>query len=651
MAFYKRGNVLNGCGQLEVALASYDLAVALDPGHGDAFCNRGTVVKRLSRPDEALASYDRAALLNPGDAFAYFNRGTLLLRLRRPEEALASLDQAIIANSGYAEAYFNRGSLLKKQHRFDEALASYGKAIQIAPRLRLGISPARHGASRYEAVRCGSRELRQGDRARAASCRGSLLRGVRCKKESDPMRLSASYDKAIELDPRFAEAYYNRGLLHQQVKRADAAMADYDKAIELVPHFAEAYLNRAALLHASNQSEAALASYDKAVGLNPGYAEAYLSRGIVLMTLERWNEALASLDRAIALAPRLASAHCDRGEVLYQLMQPREAIASFDRALALKPDWTVALRKRTFVTMSICDWRELQSTTQRITDEVEAGAPLSAEPLLISALVDEPRLQHRAAQIRVRDDCPPDDRLGAIAARPHSDRIRVGYYSPDFRSHPVAGLTADLFDLHDRSRFEITAFAFGPHAADPMRKRLEQSFDRFLDVRDRSDLQVATLSRELGIDIAVDLAGFTAHGRTNIFALRAAPIQLSYIGFLGTMGASYMDYLIADATIIPPASQEHLLGEDNLPAVLPSKFETRDQRTAIHSRGARSAAAGLRILLFQHAIQSAARHLRNLDANLASRAGQRAFHLHGECRPSNEVCCAPQGAAACPRTV
>jgi protein O-GlcNAc transferase len=557
MAYYKRGNVLNGCGQLQAALASYDLAVALDPGHADAFCNRGTVLERMNRLDEALASYDRAAVLNPGEAFAHCNRGTLLLRLRRPEEALASLDQAIVANSGYAEAYFNRGSLLKELHRFDEALASYGKAIQIAPGFALAY--LRRGMLLVD-MRQSDAALANYDKAieldprlAAAHC----YRGVQLQERERPDEALASYDKAIELDPRFAEAYYNRGLLHQQAKRPEAAMADYDKAIELVPHFAEAYLNRAALLHASNQSEAALASYDNAIGLDPGFAEAFLSRGVVLMTLERWNEALASLDRAVALAPDSADAHCDRGEVLYQLMQPREAVASFDRALALKPDWTLALRKRTFVKMSVCDWRDLQSTIERITAEVEAGVPLPAEPLLISALVDEPSLQRRAAQIRVRDDCPPDDRLGVIAPRPRGDKIRVGYYSPDFRSHSVARLTAEMFELHDRSRFEITAFAFGPESSDPFRKRLEQGFDRFLDVRDRSDLEVATLSRELGIDVAVDLAGFTSHCRTGIFALRAAPVQLSYIGFLGTMGASYMDYLIADTAIIPPASQAH----------------------------------------------------------------------------------------------
>lgn len=407
--------------------------------------------------------------------------------------------------------------------QFDAALASFDRVLELDPRF-----------------------------AEAYSYRGAVLQD---RKQLDAAL--ASYDKAIEVNPYFAEAYYNRGVLRQEANNADAAMADYDKAIELVPQFAEAYANRGALLHERKQFEAALASYDKAVELDPRYAEAFLSRGAVLMALDRWNEALASLDRALVLAPNSVDAHCSRGEVLYQLMEPLDAVASFDRALALKPDMPLILRRRTEVRMSVCDWRNLQSDVERIITAIDGDLPLPAAPLPISALLDDPSLQHRAARIWVRDECPPDDALDAISPRAHRDRIRIGYYSPDFRSHPVAGLTADLFELRDRSRFEITAFAFGPPAADSMRKRLEQSFDSFLDVRDRTDLEVAALSRELGIDIAVDLAGFTAHRRTKIFALRAAPIQLSYIGFLGTMGAPYMDYLIADATIIPPASREY----------------------------------------------------------------------------------------------
>jgi len=141
-----------------------------------------------------------------------------------------------------------------------------------------------------------------------------------------------------------------------------------------------------------------------------------------------------------------------------------------------------------------------------------------------------------------------------MSRRPRSDKIRIAYISADFRDHPVSLLTAGLFESHDRSKFEIIALAYGGEAHDPVRTRLEGAFDRFIDVSAMSDAETASLARELGVDIAVDLTGFTGANRTKIFALRAAPIQLSYIGYLGTMGAPYMDYLLADATVIPMRS-------------------------------------------------------------------------------------------------
>ena len=165
-------------------------------------------------------------------------------------------------------------------------------------------------------------------------------------------------------------------------------------------------------------------------------------------------------------------------------------------------------------------------------------------------------LQRKAAEIWVKEICPPNRSLPTIPWRNHRDKIRIGYFSADFRVHAVSILTAQLFEIHDRSKFEIIAFSFGPDSDDEMRSRLERAFDRFIDVGCKSDREVALLARSLEIDVAVDLMGFTEHSRPEIFALRAAPLQVSYLGYLGTMGADYIDYMIADATIVPDRNQE-----------------------------------------------------------------------------------------------
>src|SRR5262249_48049595 len=161
------------------------------------------------------------------------------------------------------------------------------------------------------------------------------------------------------------------------------------------------------------------------------------------------------------------------------------------------------------------------------------------------------------------------------------DRIRVGYLSADFREHAVAYLTAGMFEHHDKSRFEVTGISFGPDDGSPMQGRLKRAFERFLNVADRNDQEIANLIRELEIDVAVDLMGFTQHSRLGVLARRAAPIQVNYLGYPGTLGASYIDYIIADQIVIPP---EHAAHYAEKIVRLPDTFMANDARRPIAER-------------------------------------------------------------------
>jgi predicted O-linked N-acetylglucosamine transferase (SPINDLY family) len=226
---------------------------------------------------------------------------------------------------------------------------------------------------------------------------------------------------------------------------------------------------------------------------------------------------------------------------------------------------------------------------ERIAKGVSEQRPV-CNPMTLAALTDSAPLLRSASEIFVRDQvnrlCGEDLRRMAEMSpvpisRPRSGRIRIGYFSSDFREHPVAYLSAGLFECHERAKFEVTAFAFGPEASDVMVSRLSKAFARFIDVRQKSDLEVAALARELGIDIAVDLNGFSTHGRTRIFALRAAPIQVNFLGYPGTVGAGFMDYLIADGTVVPRVRQQHYAEKI---AYLPGSFLPFDSRYAIADR-------------------------------------------------------------------
>jgi predicted O-linked N-acetylglucosamine transferase (SPINDLY family) len=523
--FYKRANAHNGLGRSEAAIADYDRAIALNPRYAYALCNRGTVLERLNRWDDALESYDRALAIDPADFLAHCNRGSALRKLQRFNEALAAFERAVALKSDYAEAHFYLGSVLHRLQRYEAAVASYDKAIEFTPGKLL---PFAAYLSRGHAL-VGSKQL---------------------------TKALESYEKAIALKNDYAEAYLHRGNVMHELRQYAPAVASYDKAIEFNPACAEAFQGRGLALRNLRRLHEAINSYDCAIALKSGYAEAYVNRGHVLLEVGQSEAAVASYDKAIEIEPTDTGALQGRAIALLNLGRIESAVAACGQVLAYNPEQKYLFGVRRHAQMQICDWSNLSADVDRLTAGLRAQIPLTT-PFPMLSLVDSTTVHRMAAELWVREEYPPDGALGAIPPRRSGDKIRVGYFSPDFRNHPVSLLTAELFETHDRSRFEITAFAFGGGAKDAVRVRLERAFDRFLDVSNQSDTEVAVLARKLGIDIAVDLGGHTEHCRTKIFALRAAPIQISYIGYLGTMGAPYMDYLVADATIVPAGEQQN----------------------------------------------------------------------------------------------
>lgn len=519
---YARALLLHQQGQLQQAIALYDLAIGQQPAQAEIRYKRANALNALGKLDDALAGYDAALALDPTFANAFCNRGVVLERLERWDEALASYNQTLALNAQDYLTYYNRASVLRHAGRLAEALADY--------------------------------------------------------------------DQAVALKGDYAAAYVNRGHLLQELGRHEQAVASYERALAVGPQLAELYARCGVSLAALHRLPQALESYDRAIACNPVYAEALIDRGNVLLEMLRAQDAVASYDRAIQINPQSADALRNRGGALLSLRRFQEAIASLDRALALKPDMRNLLGLCRYARMQICDWSGFDADLERITAAVRAEQAVCL-PLPLAALSDEPRLHQLAAQVWVRDACPPDDSLGPAPCPARHGRIRVGYFSADFRSHPVSFLSAGMFEMHDRQKFETTAFAFGPVASgDPMRARLERAFEHFVNVDDRSDVQVASLAREAGIDIAVDLGGFTENARTRIFALRAAPVQVSYLGYPGTSGAPYMDYLVADRTLIPAGSEQYYCEKI---IYLPDSYQPNDSKREIAARDFTRAQLGL----------------------------------------------------------
>jgi len=425
-------------------------------------------------------------------------------------------------------------------------------------------------------------------------------------------RKSAS--KATRMDPEVPEAWYQLGLAQTELgekkhalrsleearvrvlSSADAQnsiglamlnLGAYQKAercfvlaVNLRPDFAFAHSNLGKLYEAQKRMRDAEACFKRALHLDPELAPAHANLGAVLVAQGLDNAAEAACRKAIELDAGLSDAWSNLGNALVGQREFSSAIECFTRAMQLNPDLHYLRSELMEARMNICDWslfdKDQEYLLKTVTDKQNV-----TNPFVSLWLSSDATIQKQAGENLVKEEFSPRTDLGPIPAVAMREKIRIGYFSADFREHPVSRLIAEVFELHDKERFEIFAFSFGPEIQDEMQARISRAFDEFIDVRMMSDKDVARLSREKGIDIAVDLTGFSTHGRTGIFCYRTAPAQINYLGYPGTMSAPYMDYIIGDTTVI---SAEDTSYYSEVVVYLPYCYQPNDNKRQISAR-------------------------------------------------------------------
>jgi protein O-GlcNAc transferase len=473
---------------------------------------------------------------------------------RNQRRAAAKLGQATGGVPNPGDAHIKRASELGRSGRFVEALVAFDKALALRP---------------------GSPEAWLG--------RGNCLMLLERLQES-----VAAYEKALSLRLDYFEAWGNLGNVLFKLERDADAVAAYDRALALQPRHAPAWLGRANLMVKLQRYQEASVAFDRALEADPSLAEAWLGRGNLLRVLGLYRDALAAFDRALALKADLARAWSGRGAVLYSMNDYGGALAAWTRTLELAPDRGDLEADCLLARMFLCDWTDFDLACARVRALVNAGQLV--EPFAFTALPSTPAEQLRCARLWTATRHPAVH--GRDRARPRygHERIHLAYLSADFRDHPVAHLTAGLFARHDRSRFETFGISLRVDRPSQMRERQRTSFDRFLDVHAMSDQAVAELLRDLEIDIAIDLTGITEGGRPNIFAHRPVPVQVNYLGYPGTLGQDYCDYIIADRFIIP---EDRRADFAERVVYLPDTFMVNDADRPISAVAPTRAEAGL----------------------------------------------------------
>ena len=518
------GNAFKSLGQLDEAVKSYQKALEINPDYPALHNNLGNAFYELKQLNDSVKSFENALTYNPDYIDSLNNLGIVFNELGQFDKAIKSYEKAITIKPDYADAYNNLGNVFKDFNQLDNAVKSYKKAIKINPNL-----------------------------SEAFNNLGNVLKDL--NQLDDAVK---SFEKALEINPNFAEAHNNFGNVLTGLGQLNDAVKSFEKAIAIDPEFSEAYNNLGNVLKDLGKLNDAVRSYEKAIELNPSFAEAHNNFGSAFKDLNQLEDALKSFEKAVEINPNFAEAYHNLGNVFKDLNRLDDALKSYMNAKVIRDDLDYVLGNILSTKINSCNWDDLPNLLEELMHKINNNKKV-VDPFTLFSLVDDPLVQRKATELRVKNSHPKSNALPKIELYPKHKKIRIGYFSADFREHPLAYLTAELYEVHDRNHFEIHAFSFGPDTNDEMNLRIKVGVDHFHDVCAMKDKEIALLARSLEIDIAVDLGGYTADARTDVFAMSAAPIQTSYIGFLGTMGADYYDYLIADTILIPKKNQKYFL--------------------------------------------------------------------------------------------
>jgi protein O-GlcNAc transferase len=494
------------------------------------------------RHSEALGQLQRLLAQHPEHFPAHFMLGSALAKTRQYDAALASYDRALALNPQLAEAHLDKGTIHFSSRRYHDALSAYDHALAVRPGF-----------------------------AEAWLARGYTL--IQLGRHQDAL---AAVDKALTLRPDFAEASVGRGNALFEIDRIEEAKAAYDRALAVRPEFPAAWSGHGNIFLRKGQHQEAGTAFDRALAADSSFAEAWLGRGTLLIALGRHDEALAALDEALSFDPTLPNARLARGQACYLQKRYDEAVTDWKEALALRPDQPSLEAACLRVRLHHCDWTDFDAACASVASSVRNGQLIA--PFMLVAVPSSAAEQRQCASLWIKCHFRGDREPLWRGERYDHDRIRVGYLSADFHQHATSQLMAGVFEHHDRSRFQVTGISVGPNDNSKMRQRIEAAFERFVEARPQADDQIADLVRGLEVDILVDLKGFTQDARTGVLAMRPAPIQVNYLGFPGTIGADFIDYIVADRTVIP--EHQHDCYAEKV-VWLPDSYQANDHRRTI----------------------------------------------------------------------
>jgi len=519
-ALHLQGLVSSQQNQLPQAYDLISQAIAINPKNSFYYSNRGEIARQLGKPKLAIEDLDSAISIEPKKPSSFLNRAVAYHQLKDYTMAIDNYQAAINLGLKNSEIYFYLGNIYAELSEYSKAVESYQESLKLNPN---------HSQSW---VNLGFVHDKRKMFAEAVEC----------------------YRKSIALNPGDAVAYSNLGKSLSELGLDEECIKECSKAIQINPRLAAAYSNLADAMTNLKKYEQAISYYQKAIEIKHDYYQAYFNYAGALMAAHDFTQAIAILDYAIKINPLSADAFYNRSQAKLKNKDIRSSLEDSEVVLKLKPDMDYVLGGLMGGYLSLGEWDKFEQFRQIVAEKTQKFQRV-AHPMQLMLVFDSLEYLKTAAILLIKKRYAiGKNRFNTITNR-HS-KIRVGYFSEDFKQHPVSYLLAEVLELHDKTQFEIHAFSFSKDKPDALTERISRGVEHFYDVRDKTNEEIVELARSLNLDIAIDLGIFTAE-QLMVFKERVAPVQVNYLGYAGTSGSPYMDYIIADEFTIPESAENY----------------------------------------------------------------------------------------------
>ncbi len=551
-------------GRLQAAEQIYRQILAADPKQADAIHLLGVAAHQRGQHEVAVDHIRRAIGLRPKEPAYYNNLAEAYRAWGRSDEAIECYQRALQLKPDYAEAHNNLGNAWKAQGKLDQALACYQRALELKPRY-----------------------------AEAYANLGNVWQDL-----GKPVQAIECYRQALQLQPSYVAVHMSLGAVWQAQGKLEQAIECYQRALELQPDNAAVHNELGIAWRERGSAMQARECFQRAAELRPEFAAAQNNLGIVWQEQGKLEQAIECYQRAVQLQPDLAVAHNNLGNIWKDQGRFDLAIDCYREAVRCRPDYTAALGELIYQLQNVCAWDEVDARAAQLIALVEdrVARPDPVSPLIFVTLAIATTASQQLQCARKWGEGHLQGALRVAATRPFSHspqikpRITLGYLSADFHGHATSWLIAEMIERHDRRRFTVHGYSYGRDDGSPTRQRMMKAFDRFADLRGLAFGEAGECIARDGVDILIDLKGYTGEARTEILALRPAPIQVNYLGYPGTMGASFMDYILVDHFVVPP-DQQPCFSEQLVH--LPGCYQVNDSRREIASRTPSRAECGL----------------------------------------------------------